>query len=125
MDTMEPGLRREYTNQITNKEQAEPELEKYFIRKRIIDKHGKEKLIKFKLKDPIESYMPFGETVYMYFFLLKYFSVVMFIYGLFYLPQVFINLNSKHDLDSFKNELFNNFLIRTSIGNLKEHKVSY
>lgn len=109
-----------YSTKPTDPVEAERILEKYYIRKEEKQKDGSIRLVPFKMCDSIEKFKKFGEGTYMYFFFLKYFTVIFFFLTLMAIFPMIYNFLYKEDTVLFQNNPF----LGTMIVSMKTPKVN-
>lgn len=84
-------------------------IDKMYVRK---IENGRSK--PFSILDSIEQFKTFGEGIYFYFCFLKFFGFVFFIMGLCVIPIILMNV--RNDSSGISGQ--QNFLVKTSLGNL-------
>lgn len=102
---------------------AMPIIQKYYVGSIIEDEDGKKIFKKFSCGDSIEEYQRFGEGTYMYFYFLKYFSILFCILGLLMLvPIIFMILEKGNHYEAGTNFFFKTML--ANIPSLRKDEIS-
>ena len=78
---------------------------------------------RFRINAPIESFKKYGKSLFGYFFLLKYLSIIFVILTLFSFCLIYLNFSSKNDKDDIFNKFNDSFLQKSTIANKKMFRV--
>ena len=120
---MNSQVKKQYTIKKVNKQEAQIQINCAFVKKRIAIYEGIELKEKFRLGDSINKFEHYGEGLFFYFFFLKYFSIIFFLFGCLNFFQLYNNFTSVHPEGTIRHSLYQQNILKSTIGNLPLHQV--